>query len=43
MLGTDLLGRRGGEVVRCAAAGSMRDLRVEAILYQPEAAGDLHL
>jgi regulator of nucleoside diphosphate kinase len=42
-LGTALLGTRAGQVVRFNAPAGQRRLRVEKILYQPEAAGDLHL
>ena len=42
-LGTALLGARAGEVVVVTAPGGVRRFRVEEILYQPEAAGDLHL
>jgi regulator of nucleoside diphosphate kinase len=42
-LGTALLGRHVGDHVRCRATGRPRVLAIEAILYQPEAAGDLHL
>jgi regulator of nucleoside diphosphate kinase len=42
-LGTALLGRRVGDVVTCRAAGELRRMIVREILYQPEAAGDLHL
>ena len=42
-LGTALLGARAGQVVEFAAPGGTRRLRVEKVLYQPEAAGHLHL
>ena len=42
-LGTALLGARTGEVVEFAAPGGVRRLKVEKILYQPEASGDFHL
>ena len=42
-LGMALLGARVGEVVEVKAPGGVRRFRVEEILYQPEAAGDLHL
>jgi regulator of nucleoside diphosphate kinase len=42
-LGAALLGASEGEVVEFAAPGGTRRLRVEKILYQPEAAGYLHL
>lgn len=42
-LGTAILGARVGDVVRVHMARGVRSLEVERILYQPEAAGDLHL
>jgi regulator of nucleoside diphosphate kinase len=42
-LGTALLGTRVGQVVTFDAPAGQRQLKVEKILYQPEAAGDLHL
>jgi regulator of nucleoside diphosphate kinase len=42
-LGTALLGTRVGDVVEFDAPAGTRRLKVERILYQPEAAGDLHL
>jgi regulator of nucleoside diphosphate kinase len=42
-LGTALLGMRVGQVVTFEAPGGARRVRVERILYQPEAAGDFHL
>jgi regulator of nucleoside diphosphate kinase len=42
-LGTALLGTSVGQVVKFDAPAGQRRLRVEKILYQPEAAGDLHL
>jgi regulator of nucleoside diphosphate kinase len=42
-LGAALLGARVGQVVRFDTPGGVRRLRVERILYQPEAAGDFHL
>jgi regulator of nucleoside diphosphate kinase len=42
-LGTALLGTRAGQIVHVRAPGGVRRLRVERIVYQPEAAGDLHL
>ena len=42
-LGTALLGARVGQVVEFLAPGGTRRLRVEKILYQPEASGDFHL
>lgn len=42
-LGTALLGSRAGRIVEVNAPGGTRRLKVERILYQPEAAGDYHL
>src|SRR5688500_15548048 len=42
-LGTALLGTRVGDVVEFDAPAGTRRLKVERILYQPEAAGDFHL
>ena len=42
-LGTALLGARVGDVVEFAAPAGRRRLKVEKVLYQPEAAGDFHL
>ena len=42
-LGAALLGARVGRVVRFEAPAGLRRLKVEKVLYQPEAAGDLHL
>ena len=42
-LGTALLGARVGKVVQFDAPAGPRRLKVEKILYQPEAAGDFHL
>jgi regulator of nucleoside diphosphate kinase len=42
-LGTALLGMRAGQVVTFDAPSGARRVRVERILYQPEAAGDFHL
>jgi regulator of nucleoside diphosphate kinase len=42
-LGTALLGAKAGDVVEVNAPGGLRRIRVERILYQPEAAGDFHL
>jgi regulator of nucleoside diphosphate kinase len=42
-LGAALLGTRVGDVVECRTPGGVRRLKVEKILYQPEAAGDFHL
>jgi len=42
-LGRALLGSHVGQVVEFDAPGGKRKLKVEKILYQPEAAGDYHL
>ena len=42
-LGAALLGVRAGQVVEFAAPGGTRRLKVEKVLYQPEAAGHFHL
>jgi regulator of nucleoside diphosphate kinase len=42
-LGTALLGSRTGQTIVVNAPGGRRRLKVERILYQPEAAGDYHL
>ena len=42
-LGSALLGAKVGQVVVCSTPGGPRRLRIERILYQPEAAGDFHL
>lgn len=42
-LGLALLGARVGQVVEFDAPGGLRRLRIQKILYQPEAAGDFHL
>jgi regulator of nucleoside diphosphate kinase len=42
-LGAALLGTSVGDVVECKTPGGVRRLKVEKLLYQPEAAGDFHL
>ena len=42
-LGTAVLGFRVGDIIRWKASGRVLNLKVEELLYQPEAAGDLHL
>lgn len=42
-LGTVLLGTRVGQTVEVTVPAGIRRVKVERILYQPEAAGDLHL
>jgi regulator of nucleoside diphosphate kinase len=42
-LGTAILGKRVGQVVRWRAGMRERRMRIQQVLYQPEAAGDFHL
>ena len=42
-LGTALLGARAGQSIEFAAPAGPRHLKVEEVLYQPEAAGHFHL
>lgn len=42
-IGTALIGYRVGDVVEWQVPSGLRRLRIEEILYQPEAAGDFHL
>jgi regulator of nucleoside diphosphate kinase len=42
-IGRALLGARVGQIVTFKAPAGERRLKVERILYQPEAAGDFHL
>ncbi|MDD5556773.1 MAG: nucleoside diphosphate kinase regulator [bacterium] len=42
-LGTALLGYSKGDTIEWTVPGGKRRIRIEEILYQPEAAGDLHL
>lgn len=42
-LGAAILGCRTGDVIRFAAPGGRRTVRVLNVLYQPEAAGHFHL
>jgi regulator of nucleoside diphosphate kinase len=42
-LGTALLGTRAGDIVEFDAPAGTRHLKVERVLYQPEAAGEFHL
>lgn len=42
-LGRALLGATAGDVVEVNAPAGLRKIKVERILYQPEAAGDFHL
>lgn len=42
-LGMALLGYRKGDIIEWVVPSGIRKLKVEEILYQPEAAGDYHL
>jgi len=42
-IGTALLGARAGETVDWPVPAGVRTVRIKAVLYQPEAAGDFHL
>ena len=42
-LGSALLGARVGSVINVHAPAGVRRMKIERILYQPEAAGDSHL
>ena len=42
-LGTAILGYRVGDEIRWEGSRTTLHLKIEEILYQPEAAGDLHL
>jgi regulator of nucleoside diphosphate kinase len=42
-LGAALLGSRVGDEIEVNAPSGVRTLKVEKLLYQPEAAGDFHL
>lgn len=42
-IGTALLGTHVGQVIEFGVPAGIRQLEVVQILYQPEAAGDLHL
>ncbi|MBU0713797.1 MAG: nucleoside diphosphate kinase regulator [Verrucomicrobia bacterium] len=42
-VGTALLGYAKGDTIEWPVPGGTRRIRIEAILYQPEAAGDLQL
>ncbi len=41
-IGTAILGYREGDVVEWPVPSGLRRIRIEKILYQPEAAGDFH-
>ena len=42
-IGTALLGYRAGDTVELEVPAGVRRLKIEQVLYQPEAAGDFHL
>ena len=42
-VGTALLGYRAGDTVEWEVPAGVRRLKIEQVLYQPEAAGDYHL
>ncbi|NUN92552.1 MAG: nucleoside diphosphate kinase regulator [Verrucomicrobiae bacterium] len=42
-VGTSILGYAKGDVVEWTVPSGIRRLRIEKVLYQPEAAGDFHL
>jgi regulator of nucleoside diphosphate kinase len=42
-LGIALLGYRSGDIIEWTVPSGVRKLRVDEIIYQPEAAGDYHL
>lgn len=42
-MGTALLGYRAGDTIEWQAPAGLRRLRVEQVIYQPEAAGHYHL
>lgn len=42
-IGTAILGYAEGDVIDWPVPSGVRRIRIEEILYQPEAAGDLHL
>jgi len=42
-VGTAILGYAAGDVVEWAVPSGVRRIRIEDVLYQPEAAGDYHL
>ena len=42
-IGTALLGYAKGDTIEWTVPGGVRRVQIEDILYQPEAAGDLHL
>lgn len=42
-IGTALIGFKAGDVVEWKAPAGVKQLKIEEVLYQPEAAGDFHL
>lgn len=42
-LGAVLLGARAGDIVSVDVPAGVRRIKVESVMYQPEAAGDYHL
>ena len=42
-LGTAMLGKRVGQIISWPSGTRDRRMRIQQVLYQPEAAGDLHL
>ena len=42
-VGTAILGYRAGDTVHWGVPAGVRRLRIEEVVYQPEAAGDFHL
>ena len=42
-VGTAILGKCVGEIIPWPTGGSERRLRIQSLMYQPEAAGDFHL
>ncbi|MCK8601807.1 nucleoside diphosphate kinase regulator [Desulfoferrobacter suflitae] len=42
-MGTALIGFKVGDTVEWAAPAGVKKMRIEEIIYQPEAAGDFHL
>lgn len=42
-VGTAMIGYRGGDTIEWEVPSGLRRLKVEEVLYQPEASGDYHL
>jgi len=42
-IGTAIIGYAEGDVIEWAVPGGLKRIKIEKILYQPEAAGDYHL